>query len=244
MWDTDEPVLDLASTRIIEEEFDDEDLLGGTKIVECDARGRLVSDLRLGYDGSVQSDLRFENRYDAEGRIVEKIVTKGDGTHQSRETWTYREDGRRLEWFRYGIEGQLLYSNVFVFGGELLVIVMATDEISGRMVDENLTYDAAGRLVRRETSDKVTTTRVDYERDGEGRVVRTWTYCRDERSFGEQQVYDGDRVVLVQNLSPEGAVTRTRRIAYDDRGRVIEERVEDATGRYVLEVKRTRHEPR
>jgi YD repeat-containing protein len=242
VWDTNEPVLALASTRAIEEEFDDEDLLGGTKIVERDARGLLVSDLRLGYDGSVQSDLRFENRYDTAGGIVEKIVTRGDGIHQSRETWTYREDGRKLEWFRYGIDGQLLYSNVFVFSGEFLVTVMATDEVSGRMVDENLTYDSAGRLVRRETNDKIKTTRVEYEHDGLGRVVRTWTYDRDERTFGEQQVYEGDRVVLVQNLSPEGAVTRTRRIAHDDRGRVIEERVEDATGRYVLEVKRTRYE--
>ena len=242
MWDIDEPALNLASTRTIEEEIDEDGTVAGTKIVERDARGRVVSDIRLGYDRSVQSDLRHENRYDIEGRIVEKIVTKGDGTPQSREAWTYRDDGRKLEWFRYDINSNLVYSNVFVFGGEQLVTVMATDEVSGRMADENFTYDEGGRLVRRETKDEYATTRVDYERDGEGRVVRMWTYCREACSFGEHRVYDGDRVVRVENLSPEGTVTRTRHIAYDDLGRVIEERVEDPAGKYEMEVKRTRYE--
>lgn len=243
MWEIDELAPELASTRSIEEEIEEDGTVSGTKIVERDAHGRVVSDIRIGYDGSVQSDLRYENRYDAGGRIVEKIVTTGDGTSQSREEWTYRDDGRKLEWFRYNMGGGLAYSNLFVFGGAQLVSVMATDETSGRMVDENLTYDERGRLVRRETKDQCTTTRVDYERDGEGRVVRVWTYCGEECSFGEQRVYEGDRVVRVENLSPEGTVTQTRRIAYDDRGRVIEERVDDPAGKYLLELKRTRYEP-
>lgn len=242
MWDTKKPNLDLASTTCIEEDLTDTGVVSSTKTTDYDARGNRLSDHRALWNGQVQTDLRYENRYDADGRIVEMIVTKGDGTPQYRETWTYRDDGRKLEWFRYNQDGDLADSNLFTFDGDKLISTIATDEISGRTMFQDRTYDDRGRLVRSETKDEYSSSRVDYELDEQGRVVKRWTYVRGACSFGERLSYEGDRVVCIENLSPEGEVTKARTFRYDDRGRVVEERAVGPDGRSVVEAKRFRYE--
>jgi YD repeat-containing protein len=140
--------------------------------------GKQVERVRFKFDGSVEEKIGYT--YDADGRLAETVFYDPDGTAAGRWTYDYDEAGRKVEDSTYSREGQITLKQRYAY-----------DADGSLALRSEFLHDAKGRI----------SNRTDYKADGavEGRYV--YKYDADgnlKRIAKDKRIYFHCAVVPVE----------------------------------------------